>query len=151
MDKIRLHLYTYGCFLESGAKAVQFLSIKKTSIPCISYLCLNFIWKKGRGDFWWPQFALWWPKIYTWSSVGARIKKLISDPEEEKDLHNKEGRIVSKQGQLQPRFHGSTKTLNPESKNRITETETETESNINDRKLKNFTLHNFVQSKENLF
>ena len=40
-----------------------------------------------------------------------------------------------------------------------TETETElesrkrkqnTESNINDRKLKNFTLHNLVQSKENL-
>ena len=30
-------------------------------------------------------------------------------------------------------------------------TETETESNINDRKLKNFTLHNLVQSKENLF
>ena len=28
---------------------------------------------------------------------------------------------------------------------------TETESNINDRKLKNFTLHNLVQSKENLF
>ena len=27
----------------------------------------------------------------------------------------------------------------------------ETESNINDRKLKNFTLHNLVQSKENLF
>ena len=26
-----------------------------------------------------------------------------------------------------------------------------TESNINDRKLKNFTLHNLVQSKENLF
>ena len=34
------------------------------------------------------------------------------------------------------------------------ETETEsrnTESNINDRKLTNFTLHNLVQSKENLF
>ena len=30
------------------------------------------------------------------------------------------------------------------------ETETETESNINDRKLKNFILHNLVQSKENL-
>ena len=26
-----------------------------------------------------------------------------------------------------------------------------TESNINDRKLKNFTLHNLVQSKQNLF
>ena len=37
--------------------------------------------------------------------------------------------------------------------NGITETETErnTESNINDRKLKNFTLHNLVQSKKNLF
>ena len=36
------------------------------------------------------------------------------------------------------------------------ETETEsrkrnTESNINERKLKNFTLHNLVQSKQNLF
>ena len=36
------------------------------------------------------------------------------------------------------------------------ETETEsrkrnTESNINDRKLKNFTLHNLVQPKQNLF
>ena len=30
-------------------------------------------------------------------------------------------------------------------------TERNTESNINDRKLKNFTLHNLVQSKENLF
>ena len=37
-------------------------------------------------------------------------------------------------------MRGSTKTRNPE---------TETESNINDRKLKNFTLHNLVQSKEN--
>ena len=50
---------------------------------------------------------------------------------------------------------GSTKTWNPESGNGngITETETErnTESNINDRKLKNFILHNLVQSKKNLF
>ena len=30
--------------------------------------------------FWRPQFALWRPKICTWSPVGARIKKLISDP-----------------------------------------------------------------------
>ena len=42
---------------------------------------------------------------------------------------------------------------NPETE---TERETEygirnTESNINDRKLKNFTLHNLVQSKENCF
>ena len=43
---------------------------------------------------------------------------------------------------------------------RSSETETEsrkrkrkrsTESNINERKLKNFTLHNLVQSKQNLF
>ena len=26
------------------------------------------------------NFALWRPKIYTWSPVGPRIKKLISDP-----------------------------------------------------------------------
>ena len=31
------------------------------------------------------------------------------------------------------------------------ETERNTESNINDRKFKNFTLHNLVQSKKNLF
>ena len=42
---------------------------------------------------------------------------------------------------------------NPETE---TETETEygirnTESNINDRKLKDLTLHNLVESKENLF
>ena len=53
---------------------------------------------------------------------------------------------------------GSTKTRNPESGNGngIIETETKygirnTESNINDRKLKNFTFRNLVQSKENLF
>ena len=46
---------------------------------------------------------------------------------------------------------GSTKTWNPESGNRKGIKETETESNINDRKLKNFTLHKLVQSKENLF
>ena len=55
---------------------------------------------------------------------------------------------------------GSIKTWNRESGNGngIMETETETngngirntESNINDRKLKYFTLHNLVQSKENL-
>ena len=28
------------------------------------------------------NFALWWPKIYTWSPVGPRFKKLISDPAE---------------------------------------------------------------------
>ena len=52
-------------------------------------------------------------------------------------------------------FSGSTKTWNPESGNvnGITETETERnkESNINDRKFKNFTSHNLVQSKKNLF
>ena len=36
-------------------------------------------------------------------------------------------------------------------RNPETETERNTESNINDRKLKNFTLHNLVQSKKNLF
>ena len=43
----------------------------------------------------------------------------------------------------------STKTRNPESGNG--NGIRNTESNINDRKLKNFTLHNLVQSKENLF
>ena len=42
---------------------------------------------------------------------------------------------------------GSTKTWNPETESR----KRNTESNINDGKLKNFTLHNLVQSKENLF
>ena len=36
-------------------------------------------------------------------------------------------------------------------RNPETETERNTESNINDRKFKNFTLHNLVQSKKNLF
>ena len=43
----------------------------------------------------------------------------------------------------------STKTRNPESG--IRKRKRNTQSNINDRKLKNFTLHNLVQSKENLF
>ena len=66
----------------SEAEVVQFLSIK-TSIRCIFYLCCNFYLKKREGEFWRPQFALWRPKIYTWSPVGARIKKLISDPVKE--------------------------------------------------------------------
>ena len=51
---------------------------------------------------------------------------------------------------------GSTKMSNPESGIRNPETELQkrkrnTESNVNDRKFKNFTLHNLVQPKENLF
>ena len=47
---------------------------------------------------------------------------------------------------------GSTKTWNRESGNGNGNGNgiRNTESNINDRKLKNFTLHNLVQSKENL-
>ena len=52
---------------------------------------------------------------------------------------------------------GSTKTWNPESGIWNLETESRkrkrkrnTESNINDKKLKNFTLHNLVQSKGDL-
>ena len=50
---------------------------------------------------------------------------------------------------------GSTKTWNPESGIWNPETESRkrkrnTESNINDRNLKNFTLHNLVQSKGDL-
>ena len=78
--KKRLLSYTYGCFLISEAEEVQFSSIKTSKLPCIFYSCLNYYWKKGRGNFWRPQFALWRPKIYTWSPVGARINKLISDP-----------------------------------------------------------------------
>ena len=37
-----------------------------------------------------------------------------------------------------------------ESRKRKRKQKRNTESNINDRKLKNFTLHNLVQSKENL-
>ena len=37
--------------------------------------------KKGGGIFGDHIFSLWRPKIYTWSPAGARIKKLISDPE----------------------------------------------------------------------
>ena len=50
MEKIGLHSYTYGCFLVSGAKVVQFLSIKK-SIPCTFHSCLNFYLKKREGGF----------------------------------------------------------------------------------------------------
>ena len=50
MEKIRLHSYTYGCFLVSGAKVVQFLSIK-TSIPCSFYSCLNSYLKNREGKF----------------------------------------------------------------------------------------------------
>ena len=47
------------------------------------------------------------------------------------------------------RLHpGSTNTWNPETES--WKRKRNTESNINDRKLKNFTLHNLVQSKENL-
>ena len=48
-----------------------------------------------------------------------------------------------------PKNHQSTKTRNPETESR--KRKRNTESNINDRKLKNFTLRNLVQSKENLF
>ena len=36
--------------------------------------------KTGGGIFGDHNFTLWRPKIYTWSPVGACIKKLISDP-----------------------------------------------------------------------
>ena len=93
LDQMALHVYLQKVICgtnETSLVHVPFLSgigsgsiailSTKTSIPCIFYSCLNFIWKKGRGNFWRPQFALWRPKIYTWSPVGARIKKLISDP-----------------------------------------------------------------------
>ena len=41
----------------------------------------KLLFEKKEGEFFWrPQFALWRPRIYTWSPVGARNKKLISDP-----------------------------------------------------------------------
>ena len=54
--------------------------------------------------------------------------------------------VVSKK--MIPKNHRSTKTRNPETESR--KRKRNTESNINDRKLKNFTLRNLVQSKENL-
>ena len=48
--KNKTSLYTYGCFLVSAAKVVQFLSIKK-SIPCSVHSCLNFYLKKREGGF----------------------------------------------------------------------------------------------------
>ena len=49
--KLRLHSYTYGCFLISEAEVVQFLSTK-TSMTCIFYSCFNFyLKKKGGGIF----------------------------------------------------------------------------------------------------
>ena len=75
-----MYTYIYGCFLVFGAEVVQFLNTKM-SIPCIFYSCLNIYSKKGRENFWWPQFALWRQKIYACSPVGAHVKKLISDPD----------------------------------------------------------------------
>ena len=48
---------------------------------------------------------------------------------------------------------GSIKARNPETESRKGKRKQKrnSESNINDRKLKNFTLHNLVQYKENLF
>ena len=45
---MRLHSYTYGFFLVSGAEVLPFLSTK-TSIPCIFYTCLKFYLKKREG------------------------------------------------------------------------------------------------------
>ena len=75
-----MYTYIYGRFLVFGAEVVQFLNTKM-SIPCIFYSCLNIYLKKGRENFWWPQFALCRQKIYACSPVGAHVKKLISDPD----------------------------------------------------------------------
>ena len=50
-------------------------------------------------------------------------------------------------------LQGSTKTQNPHSGNGngIQKRKRNMKSNINDRKLKNFTLHNLVQPEQNLF
>ena len=40
---------------------------------------------------------------------------------------------------------------NPETETESRKRKRNTESNINERKLKNFTLHNLVQSKQNFF
>ena len=58
---------------------VQFWSIK-TCIPCIFYSCSNFYLKKREGGFLVTTICPLATKIYTWLPVGARIKKLISDP-----------------------------------------------------------------------
>ena len=80
MEKIRLHSYTYGCFLVSGAEVVQFLSTK-TSIPCIFYSCLNFYLKKREGEFLATTICpLVTKNLHLLSPVGAQIKKLILDP-----------------------------------------------------------------------
>ena len=56
-------------------------------------------------------------------------------------------------GMLTHATDGSSKRRNPESgiRKRKQKRKRNTESNINGKKLKNFTLHNLVQSKENLF
>ena len=62
--KRRLHSYTYGCFLVSGAEVhtMHFLFVFKLLFE-----------KRGGRNFWPPLFSLWWPKIYTWSPVGVCI------------------------------------------------------------------------------
>ena len=58
---------------------MQFLTIK-TSIPCIFNWCLNFYLKNREGKFLATTICPLATKNLYLSPVGARIKKLISDP-----------------------------------------------------------------------
>ena len=51
MEKIRLPSYTYGCFLVSGEKAVQFLSIKNVHTMHFLFAFKILFEKKGGGIF----------------------------------------------------------------------------------------------------
>ena len=96
LDQMALHVYLQKVICgknETSLVHVRFLSgIGSGSIAIFKHKnvhTMHFLFvfkllfkKKGRGNFWRPQFALWRPKIYTWSPVGAHIKKLISDPGE---------------------------------------------------------------------
>ena len=51
MEKIRLHSYTYGCFLVSGVEVVQFLSTKNIHTMHFLFVFKLLFEKKGGGIF----------------------------------------------------------------------------------------------------
>ena len=67
MEKVRHHLYNYGCFLVSGAEVVQFSEHK--NVHTIHFLFMfKLLFEKRVGEFLATTiiyFALWRPKIYT--------------------------------------------------------------------------------------
>ena len=79
--KRRLHSYTYGCFLKSGAEVVQFLSIKMSIHTMYFYLCLNFYLKKGEGEIFGNHYFLSGDQKFILDrQLAPVLKKFILDP-----------------------------------------------------------------------